>query len=109
VLVWDAGTYRNLKAETEKISMGQSIERGMVEVWLEGKKLRGGYALIRTGRGEDNRWLLVKMKDDQADPHRDPTGAEPESVLTGRTLEEIAKKEEASGGTRGSQKAVKSR
>jgi DNA ligase D-like protein (predicted 3'-phosphoesterase) len=93
VLVWDAGTYRNLKAETEKISMGQSIERGMVEVWLEGKKLRGGYALIRTGRGEDRRWLLIKMNDEEADVRRDPTGAEPESVLTGRTLEEIAEQE----------------
>lgn len=93
VLLWDAGTYRNLKAEktgAKKISMEQSIQNGMVEIWLEGEKLTGGYALIRTGKGEDKRWLLIKMKDDEADAHRDPTSTEPESALTGRTLEEIA-------------------
>ena len=91
VLVWDRGTYRNLRAEKPKgegrASMEGSLEDGHVEVWLEGKKLHGGYALIRTG---DERWLLVKMKDDGADARRNPVSTEPESVLSGRTLEEIA-------------------
>jgi len=93
VMLWDRGTYRNLRVEKEgaaAVSMAQALEEGMVEVWLEGEKLRGGFALIRTGRGEDARWLLVKMKDEQADPERDPVRDEPRSVLTGRTLEEIA-------------------
>ena len=37
-------------------------------VWLDGEKLHGGYALIRTHlRGKDS-WLFFKMKDDEADP-----------------------------------------
>ncbi len=91
VLVWDRGTYRNLRAEDdEPVSMAEALQDGHVAVWLEGEKLRGGYALIRTGKGDDNRWLLIKMRDDEADADQDVTAAQPESVLTGRTLEEIA-------------------
>ena len=59
-------------------------------VWLEGTKLKGGYGLIRTGKGGDRRWLLVKMADGQADRERNIVRERPESVLTGRTLEEVA-------------------
>ncbi len=91
VLVWDRGTYRNLRAEDdEPVSMAEALRDGRVAVWLEGEKLRGGYALIRTGKGDDNRWLLIKMKDEEADARRNPVSTQPESVLTGRTLEEIA-------------------
>jgi DNA ligase D-like protein (predicted 3'-phosphoesterase) len=95
VLVWDTGPYRNVRAdkEDEDLSMAESIEDGKVEVWLEGKKLQGGYVLIRTGGGDDARWLLIKMDDDEADARRNPTSTEPRSVLTGRTLEEISAEE----------------
>lgn len=96
VLVWDTGPYRNLRAEKEGDgrSMSQALEDGRVEVWLEGSKLQGGYVLIRTGKGDDVRWLLIKMNDDEADARRNPTSTEPKSVLTGRTLEEIAAQQE---------------
>ncbi len=91
VLVWDRGTYRNLRQEDEKpVSMSEALAQGRVAVWLEGKKLRGGYALIRTGKSDDARWLLIKMKDEEADARRNPVSTQPESVLTGRTIEEIA-------------------
>jgi len=91
VLVWDRGTYRNLRAEDdEPVSMAEALRDGHVAVWLEGEKLRGGYALIRTGKGDDAQWLLIKMKDDEADARRNPVSTQPDSVLTGRTLEEIA-------------------
>jgi len=96
VLVWDAGPYRNLRAEKEDdgaASMEESLKQGKVEVWLEGEKLRGGYALVRTGKGDDARWILIKMRDDEADARRNPTSTEPKSVLSGRTLEEIAEQE----------------
>ena len=67
VMVWDAGGYRN----------------------LEGEKLKGGYALVRTGKAENARWLLIKMNDKEADARRNPTSTEPNSVKTGRSLEEI--------------------
>jgi DNA ligase D-like protein (predicted 3'-phosphoesterase) len=92
VLVWDTGPYRNLRGEKkgDRASMKKSLEDGKVEVWLEGKKIKGGYALIRTG---DDRWLLIKKKDEAADARRNPTSTEPESVLSGRTLDEIVSEE----------------
>lgn len=89
VLLWDTGGYRNLRGEKDGdgASMRESLQEGKVEVWLEGKKIQGGYALIRTS---DHRWLLIKKKDDAADARRNPTSREPRSVLSGRTLEEIA-------------------
>lgn len=93
VLVWDIGTYRNLREENpehESVSMAQAYADGHIAIWLEGRKLEGGYALVRTGRGEDKRWLLIKMKDEKADARRNPVTTQPASVLTGRTLQEIA-------------------
>ena len=91
VLVWDAGAYANLRAakEDDGADMARSLAEGKVEVRLEGRKLQGGYALVRTG-DEDADWLLIKMDDDGADARRNPVSTEPRSVLSGRTLEEIA-------------------
>lgn len=63
VIVWDTGTYRNLN---ENIDMKQSIDKWHVDIMLEGKKLRGGYALIQTGREKRKFWLLLKKKDNNA-------------------------------------------
>ena len=94
VLVWDTGSYRNL---TEKkgtpMSMAEAVAHGHLKVWLMGRKLRGGYALTRFKTGRDESWLLVKADDEEADAGRDPLGTEPASVLSGRTLEEIAAQE----------------
>ena len=90
VLVWDTGTYKNLMAEKDKpYSMRECIEMGHVEVWLEGEKLQGGYAIVKMKDREENQWLLVKMKDEKADARRNPVSTEPRSVLTGASLEEI--------------------
>lgn len=93
VLVWDRGSYRNLKQPEEgqeaPPSVSEQLEEGHATIWLEGEKISGGYALIRTGGGEKARWLLIKMKDERADARRNPVSTEPESVKTGRTLEEI--------------------
>ena len=95
VLVWDTGTYRNLRADkgSNSVSMEDALDGGLIEVWLEGEKLRGGYALTRTDKGDKPRWLAVKMKDDEADARRRPTSTQPDSVKTGRSIEEIAKQE----------------
>jgi DNA ligase D-like protein (predicted 3'-phosphoesterase) len=101
VLVWDRGSYRNLKEAEEggePKSVSQQLDEGHATIWLEGEKLSGGYALIRTGKGDDSRWLLIKMKDDEADARRNPTSTEPTSVKTGRTLDEIREEEEKGNG-----------
>lgn len=91
VIVWDRGTYRNLTDDDgDEVPVDDAIEAGHLKFWLDGEKLRGGYALTRIGKGKDERWLLVKMDDDEADARRNPVSTEPESVLTGRTIEEVA-------------------
>lgn len=95
VLVWDTGTYRNLRAEKDDdaLTMQESIDDGKVEVWLDGEKIRGGYALIRIGDGE--KWLLIKMDDEEVNRRRNLVRSDPASVLSGRTLEEIREDETA--------------
>lgn len=95
VMVWDRGTYRNLRANKgrDSKSMEDSLAEGLIEVWLEGEKLRGGYALRRTSRDGKPQWLLIKKKDEMADADRAPTTTQPDSVLTGRNLEQIAEQE----------------
>ena len=63
-------------------------------VWLNGKKIKGGYALSRIAKGKKPRWLLVKMKDEKADARRKPTKSETKSALTGRTMQKIEKEDE---------------
>lgn len=91
VLIWDRGSYRNI---TEKDGRAQdlaaAIECGHVLVWLEGKKITGGYALQRMGDADDADWLLIKMDDEKADARRNPVSTEPRSVVSGRTIDEIA-------------------
>lgn len=90
VIVWDRGTYRNLMAEKdEPWEMDEAIDRGHVEVWLDGHKLHGGYTLVRIEEEPREQWLLIKMKDAEADPKRDPVRHESDSVLSGRSLEEV--------------------
>lgn len=93
VMVWDAGRYRNLRAKKEDGArdMEESLEDGLVEVWLRGKKLSGGYALKRFRARDGEQWLLIKMDDAEADARRRPTCTQPKSVKSGRTLRQIAK------------------
>jgi DNA ligase D-like protein (predicted 3'-phosphoesterase) len=90
VLVWDRGTYRNLtEMEGQEVGVAEAARKGHVSVWLEGEKVRGGYALTRFRTGKGEAWLLVKMSDAEADPGRNPVETEPRSVVSGRTIEEI--------------------
>lgn len=93
VIVWDRGTYRCLTRDDddEPVPVADALESGSVEVRLDGRKLRGGYALIHAKvGGKDEHWLLVKSDDDEADARRNPTSTEPESVVSGRTIDDVA-------------------
>lgn len=94
VIVWDAGPYRNIKKDDKgrQVPISTAWKQGSIEVWLEGKKLRGGYALINSKlRGKKENWLLVKMNDEQSDARRKPVSTQRKSVLTNRTLKEVAR------------------
>lgn len=89
VIVWDTGTYRNLKKEDDQeILMEETIEEGHVEFYLEGVKLKGTYALIQTGKEGKKFWLFFKMKDMERNK-TDILTERPESVLSGLTMEEL--------------------
>ena len=89
VMIWDEGEFRNLsERDGVAISMSESLDRGHVHVWLDGHKLHGGYALIRFKK--DKQWLLIKVDDEEADARRNPVSTEPNSVRSGRSLEQIA-------------------
>jgi DNA ligase D-like protein (predicted 3'-phosphoesterase) len=90
VIVWDRGTYRPLDAER---SMAEALRAGHASFWLEGAKLRGGWTLRRIESGEKPQWLLIKRRDDEADARRNPVSTQPESVLSGRTIEQVAEEE----------------
>ena len=86
VIVWDRGSYE----QGGRVPWPEAVERGHAVFVLHGEKLRGGFALQRTrGEGEKAQWLLIKRRDDEARPGSDVVAAEPRSVLSGRTLDEV--------------------
>ncbi len=88
VMVWDTGTYNNIKKHNGKlVPMKDCIKKGTIEIFLEGEKLQGGFALIRTARG----WLLIKIRDDYASARKNPVNTQQKSALTGRTMAQIRK------------------
>ncbi len=93
VMVWDYGTYRNLRDRPDRpFSMERSYREGKIEVELHGKKLKGAWVLVKTAFGpKGTGWLLKKMKDEQA-AGIEPVVAHPNSAKTGRKMEQIAAK-----------------
>jgi DNA ligase D-like protein (predicted 3'-phosphoesterase) len=86
VIVWDTGTYRNMRDDE---SMAEGLRKGRVTFELDGKKLRGGYALRRFRGRDDDAWLLIKMDDEHADRREDVVETRPESAKSGRTIEDL--------------------
>jgi bifunctional non-homologous end joining protein LigD len=91
VMVWDTGTY----ARQNDIPPDKQLAQGKIDVVLHGAKLRGGFTLVRTARrsadsSDKERWLLIKHRDEYADPSWDIEDPRLDrSVLTGRSLKEI--------------------
>ena len=75
VIIWDEGTAEILRDEP-----------GHLSFVLHGRKLSGGFALTRTG---EQRWILIKVHDDDARPGSDIVTERPGSVRSGRTWQEL--------------------
>jgi bifunctional non-homologous end joining protein LigD len=86
VIVWDTGTY------TTERDIRQQFQDGKISFTLNGTKIKGSFALIRI-RQRQKQWLLIKSDDDYSSATSEPdlTVTSPESVLTGRTNNELAK------------------
>lgn len=64
VLIWDTGVFEPPPEEPERL-----LARGRISFFLRGKKLKGGFSLMRLKKGSrGNEWLLVKKKDEHASP-----------------------------------------
>lgn len=96
VIVWDRGTYEPLEPiegkKAQEKHLLHLLKEGKLKFRLNGEKLRGEFALVKTGMGK-NTWLLIKHKDDYAD-EGDITELD-QSVLTKRTVEEVGKGKKA--------------
>jgi len=92
VMLWDRGTLENLTEEDGvEVPAEDAVERGHIVFALKGEKLRGSFALTRFRKGKKEMWLLVKKRDREARESVGPVEEEPGSVLTGRSLKEIAR------------------
>ena len=91
VEVWDRGTW---EAEGDPREM---VKKGRLTFTLRGDKLHGRWHLIRTRGGDDkhDNWLLFKSRDEAANENLDITAKRPKSVLTGRTIDQIAEDADA--------------
>ena len=100
VMLWDIGTYENLREAKEgggAASMAESVAAGLVEIRMHGERLKGELALKRfkEEHGKEQ-WLILRMK--VGDPNEQPGLLEdnPRSVKSGRTMQQIAR---AGGGS----------
>ncbi|MEO6549487.1 MAG: DNA ligase D [Ferruginibacter sp.] len=94
VIVWDEGTYRpDNSEETDKKKLEkdllQQLKSGVIKFTLSGKKLKGSFALVKTGGRGENAWLLIKHKDKYA-ATTEITDKE-KSVQSGKTLAQVEK------------------
>lgn len=96
VIVWDSGSIKNIsEKDGHRLSLTEALKEGHVQVHIEGEKIFGAYSLIhaKVGDKEEN-WLLVKEDDEWSDARRNPVSTQPESILSGKTVEELESEQE---------------
>lgn len=116
VIVWDQGTYTPLvdgqvpgSRRDQDAAIRTGLRQGKLTVYLDGKKMRGEWALVRLKtpgqkNNKDNKeWLLVKANDEFADRKKDITSQD-ESVKSGLRVEEITPNKSNSGKQGGAKK-----
>jgi len=84
VMVWDYGTY-----DPEMDDVSSALRSGELKFELDGQKLKGSWVLVRT---RNRQWLLIKHRDYYT-TEEEVTELAPASILTRRTLAEIAEDE----------------
>jgi bifunctional non-homologous end joining protein LigD len=89
VIVWDTGTY------TSEEEISDQFKKGKITFSLFGQKLSGKFKLIRirSREEEENQWLLMKLADG-LESEEDLTINKPQSVLTGRTNDDLRNNED---------------
>jgi bifunctional non-homologous end joining protein LigD len=90
VMIWDRGVWAPVVDDRlgDETDVDRMLARGELKFLLLGEKLRGGWVLVRTGR--ERQWLLIKHRDEYAS-REDVTSTRPRSVVSDRTMAEIAR------------------
>jgi bifunctional non-homologous end joining protein LigD len=95
VMIWDRGTYAAEKADAyggdHQKAIREGLAKGDLKFSFHGERLQGSFVLVRTRveRGKAQ-WLLIKHRDEFAQPGSDVVLEIDTSVVTGRTMDEIA-------------------
>ena len=84
VIIWDHGTYEMVDPETPE----KGWQKGKFHFVLKGKKLNGEWVLVRGSRAP-NEWIFFKVRDQFASQDADITEDRPESVVSGKRVDEI--------------------
>ncbi|MBW8295466.1 DNA ligase D [Sphingopyxis sp.] len=88
VMLWDRGTWAPIAGKSAK-----DLDDGHLHFTLDGKRMKGEWLLVRMkprpGEKREN-WLLRKVNDAFSGGTDDLVGRELTSILTGRTMAEIA-------------------
>ncbi len=88
VMLWDRGTWAPIEGKSAK-----DLDKGHLHFTLDGERMKGEWLLIRlknkAGEKREN-WLLRKLQDDHVQEGDALVERELTSVLTGRSMAEIA-------------------
>ncbi len=93
MIVWDTGVVSYLEETVEA-----GLEKGKIDFWLDGYKLKGRFALVETGQRQrpppsQRQWLLLKKADAYCQD-ADITEQQPYSVLSSLRVEQLARRRE---------------
>jgi len=91
VMIWDRGTYEP-EAGGGADTVREGYERGDLKIIMHGKRMLGGWVLVRMRKNARGRsqWLFIKHRDEVATSEIDVVAEATTSVVSGRTMEEIA-------------------
>jgi bifunctional non-homologous end joining protein LigD len=91
VIIWDEGTWEFIEPGDDPV---KAIQSGKLTFRMFGRKMFGEWALVKIkGRSKSergNEWLLLKHRDEYASDKVDVTEVAPQSVVSGRTVEEVS-------------------
>jgi bifunctional non-homologous end joining protein LigD len=90
VIIWDNGTWEFIEPGDDPV---KALKSGKLTFRMFGRKMFGEWALVRIGgrqkSDKGNEWLLLKHRDQFANEQVDVTAVAPQSVISGRTVEEV--------------------
>lgn len=94
VMLWDHGTWE------PHVDVDEGLKKGSLKFAMHGEKMHGNWALVRMGGRAANEskpnWLLIKEHDEYERTPQEAAITEEatDSVLSGRTMDEIARAED---------------